>query len=144
MPIGGYYHEPGRGAIAEYDNKWNQASWEGWLTYRPADNPQRLDKPLAVVHSEAAAIPRGVKYFLKGFTGEATMRWLENVTQFDFYDNPRMFGAPPMSSPSISARAETGHRRMRRQNLDRRIRPYSVRKETRILKNLLALAFAAF
>ena len=70
MPIGGYYHDPGRGAIPEYDNKWNQASWEGWLTYRPADNPQRLDKPLAVVHSEAAAIPDGVKSFVKGFTGE--------------------------------------------------------------------------
>ncbi len=88
MPIGGYYHDPGRGAIPEYDNKWNQASWEGWLTYHPAENPQRLDKPLAIVHSEAAAIPAGVKSFLKGFTGEATMKWLEDVTQFDFYDNP--------------------------------------------------------
>ena len=88
MPIGGYYYDPKRGAIPEYDNKWNQASWEGWLTYHPADNPQRLDKPLAVVHSEAAAIPDGVKTFIKGFTGEATMKWLEDVTQFDFYDNP--------------------------------------------------------
>lgn len=88
MPIGGYYYDPRRGAIPEYDNKWNQASWEGWLTYHPADDPQRLDKPLAVVHSEAAAIPDGVKTFIKGFTGEATMKWLEDVTQFDFYDNP--------------------------------------------------------
>lgn len=88
MPIGGYYYDPKRGAIPEYDNKWNQASWEGWLTYHPADNPQRLDKPLAVVHSEAAAIPDGVKTFIKGFAGEATMKWLEDVTQFDFYDNP--------------------------------------------------------
>ncbi len=88
MPIGGYYFDPKRGAIPEYDNKWNQASWEGWLTYHPADNPERLDKPLAVVHSEAAAIPQGLKSFVKGITGEATMQWLENVTQFDFYDNP--------------------------------------------------------
>lgn len=88
MPIGGYYYDPKRGAIPEYDNKWNQASWEGWLTYHPADNPQRLDKPLAVVHSEAAAIPDGVKTFIKGFAGEATMKWLGDVTQFDFYDNP--------------------------------------------------------
>ena len=88
MPIGGYYYEPSRGAIPEYDNKWNQASWEGWLTYYPADNPQRLDKPLAVVHSEAAAIPQGVKTFLSGYVGEATLRMLDNVTQFDFYDNP--------------------------------------------------------
>ena len=88
MPIGGYYHEPSRGAVPEYDNQWNQASWEGWLTYHPADNPQRLDKPLALVHSEAAAIPQGVRAFLDGYAGEATMQWLDDVTQFDFYDNP--------------------------------------------------------
>ena len=88
MPIGGYYYDPERGAISEYDNRWNQASWEGWLTYHPADNAERLDKPLAIVHSEAAAIPEGVKSFIRGFAGEATMKWLEDVTQFDFYDNP--------------------------------------------------------
>ena len=88
MPIGGYYYEPARGAVPEYDNRWNQAGWEGWLTYHPADNPQRLDKPLAMVHSEAAAIPQGVRTFLEGYAGEATMQWLEDVTQFDFYDNP--------------------------------------------------------
>jgi len=88
MPLGGYYYEPSRGAIPEYDNQWNQASWEGWLTYHPADNGARLDKPLAIVHSEAAAIPQGVRSFLDGFSGEATLQMLEDVTQFDFYDNP--------------------------------------------------------
>ncbi len=88
MPIGGYYYEAERGAIPEYDNKWNNAGWEGWLTYHPADNPQRLDKPLAIVHSESAAIPQGVKTFMSGFAGEATLQWLEDVSQFDFYDNP--------------------------------------------------------
>ncbi|EAQ45233.1 hypothetical protein MED193_05366 [Roseobacter sp. MED193] len=88
MPIGGYYFEVDRGAIPEYDNKWNNAGWEGWLTYHPADNAQRLDKPLAIVHSESAAIPQGVQTFLAGLAGEATAQWLEGVTQFDFYDNP--------------------------------------------------------
>ncbi|GAA6161307.1 hypothetical protein NBRC116589_34810 [Ruegeria sp. HU-ET01832] len=88
MPIGGYYYEADRGAIPEYDDKWNNAGWEGWLTYHPADNPQRLDKPLAIVHSESAAIPQGVQTFLADFAGEATAQWLEDVTQFDFYDNP--------------------------------------------------------
>ncbi len=88
MPMGGYYYEADRGAIPEYDNQWNNAGWEGWLTYYPADNPARLDKPLAIVHSDAAAIPQGVRTFLQGFTGEATQSWLEDVTQFDFYDNP--------------------------------------------------------
>ncbi|MEM7022386.1 MAG: dienelactone hydrolase family protein [Pseudomonadota bacterium] len=88
MPIGGYYYDRQRGAIDAYDNKWNQAGWEGWLTYYPADNPGRLDKPLVTVHSEAAAIPDGVRAFVKGLAGEATQIWLEDVTQFDFYDNP--------------------------------------------------------
>lgn len=88
MPIGGYYYEVERGAVPAYDNKWNNAGWEGWLTYYPANNPGRLDKPLAIVHSESAAIPQGVKTFLKGFAGEATAKWLEDVSQFDFYDNP--------------------------------------------------------
>ena len=88
MPIGGYYYEPSRGAIPAYDNRWNNAGWEGWLTYAPADNAERFDKPLAIVHSEAAAIPQGIKTFLQGLTDEATQHWLEDVTQFDFYDNP--------------------------------------------------------
>lgn len=86
MAFDGYYSDPKRGLIPAYDNKWDQASWEGWLTYHPADNPARLDKPLAIVHSEAAAIPQGVKTFLEGYAGKATVEWLENVTQFDFYD----------------------------------------------------------
>ena len=89
MPIGGYYYDPSRGAIPEYDNQWNQISWEAWLTYHPADNAAQLDKPLAIVHSEAAAIPQGVRSFLDGFAGEATLQWLEDVSQFDFYDNPK-------------------------------------------------------
>lgn len=89
MPIGGYYYEADRGGIPEYDDKWNNAGWEGWLTYHPADNPQRLNKPLAIVHSESAAIPQGVKTFVNGFAGEATLQWLEDVSQFDFYDNPK-------------------------------------------------------
>ena len=88
MPIGGYYYEAERGAIPSYDNKWNQAGWEGWLTFTPVRASVRFDKPLAIVHSESAAIPDGVRKFLAGFAGEATQQWLEDVTQFDFYDNP--------------------------------------------------------
>ncbi len=88
MPIGGYYYEAERGAIPAYDNQWNNAGWEGWLTYYPADQANRLTHPLAIVHSEAAAIPQGVKAFLAGFAGEAKLQMLEGVTQFDFYDNP--------------------------------------------------------
>ena len=88
MPLDGYYVDPARGAIPEYDNRWNQASWEGWLRYHPADGADRLTQPLAIVHSEAAAIPDGVRAFLNGFARDATLRWLEDVTQFDFCDDP--------------------------------------------------------
>jgi fermentation-respiration switch protein FrsA (DUF1100 family) len=93
MPIGGYYYDPARGAIAAYDNRWDQASWEGWLAYRPAENGARLAKPLAIVHSEAAAIPQGVRAFLAGYGEGATLRWLPDVTQFDFYDDPAAVAA---------------------------------------------------
>ncbi|WP_170473326.1 alpha/beta hydrolase [Ruegeria arenilitoris] len=88
MPIGGYYYEEDRGAIPAYDNKWNNSGWEDWLTYYPADHATGLTQPLAVVHSEAAAIPQGVQTFLQSYLGDATLEMLENVTQFDFYDNP--------------------------------------------------------
>lgn len=88
MPIGGYYFEPDRGAIPAYDNRWNNAGWEGWLTYHPADNGARLTQPLAIVHSEAAAIPQGVRAFLDGYAGQTTLRMFDGVTQFDFYDTP--------------------------------------------------------
>ncbi|MEM1312929.1 MAG: alpha/beta hydrolase [Pseudomonadota bacterium] len=88
MPIGGYYYEPSRGAIPQYDNAWNNAGWDDWLGYHPVDRAESFDKPLAVVHSDAAAIPQGVKTFVQRMTGEATQAWLEDVTQFDFYDDP--------------------------------------------------------
>jgi fermentation-respiration switch protein FrsA (DUF1100 family) len=86
MPIGGYYHDPARGAIAAYDNRWNTLSWEAWLSYLPADDGARLDKPLVVVHSEAAAIPEGVRAFMAGYRGEGAVIWLDGVDQFSFYD----------------------------------------------------------
>lgn len=86
MPIGGYYYDPARGAIPAYDDKWNNLGSEAWLTYLPADNAPMLDKPLAIVHSEAAAIPDGVRAFLAGYVGEASVTWLDNVDQFSFYD----------------------------------------------------------
>lgn len=86
MPLGGYYYETTRGAIPQYDNKWNQASWEGWLSYLPADSGPALDQPLTTVHSQAAAIPQGVEAFLAGYRGKANVTWLADVGQFDFYD----------------------------------------------------------
>jgi uncharacterized protein len=86
MAMDNYYSDPARGAIPAYDNKWNVSSWEPWLTYFPADSASAFDKPLKIVHSEAAAIPQGVRAFLAAFTGKAETTWLDNVDQFSFYD----------------------------------------------------------
>jgi uncharacterized protein len=93
MPIGGYYYEPNRGAIPAYDNKWNNMGWEGWLTYYPADSAPAYNKPLKIVHSEAAAIPQGVKTFVGNMAKAAQVTWLDNVTQFDFYDQEKAVDA---------------------------------------------------
>lgn len=92
MPLDGYYVDPARGAIPAYDNRWNQASWEGWLTYHPADSAPGFDKPLAVVHSEAAAIPQGLRAFLAALPRRAAETWLDGVDQFAFYDDPAHVG----------------------------------------------------
>lgn len=83
-----YYTETDRGLIPEFDNKFNAASWEGWLTYDAIQTADRLEKPTLLVHSEAAAIPQGAKEYARRMGEHATELWLEDVTQFDFYDRP--------------------------------------------------------
>ncbi|MEM9047892.1 MAG: CocE/NonD family hydrolase [Pseudomonadota bacterium] len=88
MPLGGYYWEPSRGAVPEYDDRWNVASWEGWLTYHPADHAAALDKPLALVHSDNAMIPDGARAFAAAAAAPVTEAWFDAFDQFDFYDRP--------------------------------------------------------
>ncbi len=83
-----YYTEPGRGLIAEFDNKFNAASWEGWLTYDALRTADTLEKPTLLVHSEAAAIPQGAREYAHRMGENAKTIWLPEVTQFDFYDRP--------------------------------------------------------
>ena len=83
-----YYTDPERGAIPEYVNEFNLASWEGWLTYDAISTAERLNKPVAIIHSEEAAIPQGAKEFYNRLAGKKNQLWLSNTTQFDFYDSP--------------------------------------------------------
>lgn len=82
-----YYLDPNQGAIPEYDNFFNLASWEGWLTFDGIAIADELtDTPVRIVHSEAAAIPAGAHSFFDRLTGPKSQLWLDDVTQFDFYD----------------------------------------------------------
>ena len=83
-----YYTEEDRGMIPEYVNEFNLASWEGWLSFDAITTADSLTKPVLIVHSEAAAIPQGAKQFYDRLSGEKKAVWLENTTQFDFYDSP--------------------------------------------------------
>ncbi len=83
-----YYTEADRGAIPEYINEFNLASWEGWLTYDAIATADSLTKPVMIVHSEEAAIPQGAQEFYSRLLGEKKQLWLNGVTQFDFYDSP--------------------------------------------------------
>lgn len=84
-----YYSEKERGLIPEYDNKFNVASWEPWLTFDALKTARTLSKPTILVHSEAAAIPQGATEYAKRMGGKAKAIWLDGVTQFDFYDDAK-------------------------------------------------------
>lgn len=82
-----YYTETDRGMIPEYINEFNLASWEGWLTYDAISIADRLNKPVKIIHSDAAAIPQGAKEFYNRLSGKKEELWLTDITQFDFYDD---------------------------------------------------------
>jgi fermentation-respiration switch protein FrsA (DUF1100 family) len=82
-----YYTDADRGLIPEWRNEFDLASWEGWLTFDAIRIAPRLGaKPVAIVHSEAAAIPQGARSFYGKLTGPRRELWLDNVGQLDFYD----------------------------------------------------------
>ena len=81
-----YYTEKDRGLIATYDNKFNLASWEPWLTYDAQASADRLTAPTLIICSEAAALPDGAHAYAKRTRAPVKEIWLENVNQFDFYD----------------------------------------------------------
>ncbi len=88
-----YYTERSRGLIPEYDNKFNVASWEGWLTYEALKTADIQQKPALLVHSESAAIPQGAKEYKRRGGNNVTLIMLDDVTQFDFYDQPEAVNA---------------------------------------------------
>ena len=56
-----YFTETDRGLIPEYDDKFNVASWEGWLRYDAIRSADQLKRPVLPVHSEARHSPGGAR-----------------------------------------------------------------------------------
>jgi len=84
-----YYTENNRGLVKEYDNQFNVASWEQWLTYDAQQSALKQEKPVLMVASEAMALPQGAHQYLSNAGGNVKAIWLEGITQFDFYDQPK-------------------------------------------------------
>lgn len=85
MPGVPYYTEEGLGLIPEWDNTFNLASWEGWLTFDGIRAAPGIEQPLLIVHSDDAAIPQGARQFYAALSGEKDALWIDGVSQFDFY-----------------------------------------------------------
>ena len=81
-----YYTEKHRGLIKEYDNKFNIASWRGWLTYDAMKSATKLPGKILFVGSESMALPQGAATYAKLAGNNVKKVWLDKVTQFDFYD----------------------------------------------------------
>lgn len=81
-----YYTERERGLIPEWRNEVDPAFWRGWLTFDAIDVASKLHQPFLMVESEAAALPAGAHKFYAGLQAPKRELWLDNVTQFDFYD----------------------------------------------------------
>ncbi|MEM6956114.1 MAG: alpha/beta fold hydrolase [Myxococcota bacterium] len=81
-----YYTEPERGLIEAYDNRFNVASWEPWLSYDGQASADTLTVPTLIVCSEDAALPAGAHAYSARTKAPVSERWLEGVNQFDFYD----------------------------------------------------------
>lgn len=88
MAFDSYYTDPNRGMVAVWENTFNLASWEGWLTFDAIRTAPAIDEPTLIVHSDAAAIPEGARAFFDALPAPKAQLWLQDVTQFDFYDRP--------------------------------------------------------
>lgn len=85
-----YYTETARGLIPEWDNKFNTCSWRPWLRFDAQSIAPNLRVPVLIIHSSDAAIPEGARLFYSRLKEPKEQVWLEKVSQFDFYDRPRI------------------------------------------------------
>ena len=88
MTMPGYYTDPARGLVPEWENTFNLASWEGWLTFDGIRSAAGIDEPTLIVHSDAAAVPEGARAFYAELAAPRSELWLDGVIQSDFYDRP--------------------------------------------------------
>jgi uncharacterized protein len=88
VPGADYYTNPRRGLIPEWDNTFNPASWTHWLAFDAQEAAPRLTQPLFVITSDAAVSPQSVREFIAKVPHPVDQQWVDNIPQFDWYDQP--------------------------------------------------------
>lgn len=81
-----YYTEPQRGQIPAWRNEIDPGFWPDWLGFDAQAFATKLNRPFAMVESDAAALPAGARAFYAATSAPKTELWLDGVSQFDFYD----------------------------------------------------------
>lgn len=79
-----YYANPERGAIPQWRNEMNEASWLYWLGYDGLRAASRLRVPSLFVHGDECALPDNVRAITARLSG-ARVEWHPGF-QVDFYD----------------------------------------------------------
>lgn len=86
-----YYLNPKRGAIKEWGNQFAVMAWKGWLEFDAITPAEKINIPVQIVHSKTAAVPNGAElYYSKLRSPRKNIVWVENATQFDFYDGEKL------------------------------------------------------
>lgn len=81
-----YYLNPKRGAIKEWGNQFAVMAWKDWLQFDPVQYASKINIPVQLIHSHAAAVPMGAEEFYKNLKGTKNIIWVDKANQFDFYD----------------------------------------------------------
>ena len=85
-----YYLNPKRGAIKEWENQFAVMAWKGWLEFDPIRNAEKIKIPVQIIHSKTAAVPNGAELYYSKLNAPKNIIWIENATQFDFYDGEQL------------------------------------------------------
>jgi fermentation-respiration switch protein FrsA (DUF1100 family) len=81
-----YYLNPKRGAIKEWANQFAVMAWKGWLEFDAITSAEKINIPVQIIHSKTAAVPNGAENYYSKLRSPKNIIWIENATQFDFYD----------------------------------------------------------
>lgn len=80
-----YYSDPERGAVPQWRNEMDEASWGHWLTFDAFAAVPQVRVPCLFVHSDDAVLPDNVRRITQALGELATLDWTEGE-QTDFYD----------------------------------------------------------